>query len=89
VKNALVSNNVNWKDVPGYKEILKAVLLEMKERDIGSYPEALKESTCSLLSNEKIINVFTTIVFLKTPAFDSQAVNSALELVASWFITIQ
>lgn len=42
VKKTLVSNNVNWKDVPGYSKILKAVLLEMKEREINNYPEALK-----------------------------------------------
>jgi hypothetical protein len=34
VRNTLVSNNVNWKDVPGYTKIIKAILLEMKERDV-------------------------------------------------------
>lgn len=63
MKNTLVSNNVNWKDVPGYAKILKAILLEMKERDVQYYPEALKEATCALLANEKLVNVFTTIVF--------------------------
>lgn len=43
----------------------------MKERDIAFYPEALKEATCALLSNEKLVNVFVTIVFKKTPAFDN------------------
>lgn len=88
VKNTLVSNNVNWKDIPGYKTILKAILLEMKERDVALYPEALKETTSALLFNEKILNIFVTIILKKTHAFDSQAVNSALEIVASWFTTI-
>ena len=34
VRNTLVSANVNWKDVPGYAKIIKAILLEMKERDV-------------------------------------------------------
>ena len=88
VKKTLVSCNISWKDVPGYKSILKAILLEMKERDIALYPEAMKETTCALLSNEKLLNVFVTIVFKKTYAFDTLAVNEALELVASWFTTI-
>ena len=88
MKNTLVSNNINWKNVPGYKTILKAVLLEMKDREIQNYPEALKEGTCALLANEKLLNVFTYIVFLKTHAFDTQAVSGALELAASWFTTI-
>lgn len=54
----------------------------MKERDIALYPEALKETTCALLANEKLINIFVTIVLKKTHAFDASAVNSALDLVA-------
>ena len=60
----------------------------MKERDIAYYPEALKETTCALLYNEKLINIFVTIVLKKTHAFDTPAVCSALELIASWFLTI-
>lgn len=88
VKNTLVSNNVNWKDVPGYAKIIKAILLELKEREVQFYPEALKEATCALLANEKIVNCFVTIVFSKTQAHDNQAVNNCLELIASWFTTI-
>lgn len=71
MKNILVSNNVSWKDVPGYKTILKAILLEMKERDIAYYPEALKDTTCAMLHNEKLLNIFVTIVLKKTHAFDT------------------
>lgn len=74
--------------MPGYKTILKAILLEMKERDIAYYPEALKETTCAMLYNEKLLNIFVTIVLKKTHAFDSAAVSSSLELIASWFTTI-
>ena len=88
VKNTLVSNNVSWMNVPGYKTILKAMLLELKEREVEDYPEALKDTTCAMLYNEKILNVFVTIVFKKTPVFNAPAVSHALELVASWFTTI-
>lgn len=52
--------------MPGYAKIVKAVLLEMKEREVSYYPEALKEATCALLANEKIVNCLVTIVFKKT-----------------------
>ena len=58
-----VRNSVNWMNVPGYKQILKSVLIEMKERDVAYYPEALKEATCALLANEKLLNIFVMIVF--------------------------
>ena len=64
------------------------MLLELKERDVALYPEALKETTCAMLFNEKLINVFITIVFKKTHAFDNLAVSQSLELVASWFTTL-
>ncbi len=57
--------------MPGYQDILKAILIELKERDITLYPEALKDVTCAMLCNEKILNVFVTIVFKKTHAFDA------------------
>ena len=75
-------------NVPGYKSILKAMLLELKERDVALYPEALKDTTCAMLYNEKLLNVFVTIVFKKTHAFDALAVSQALEIVASWFTTL-
>ncbi len=52
------------------------------------YPEALKETTSAMLCNPKLLNVFVTIVFKKTHAFDASAVSQALELVALWFTTI-
>ncbi len=60
----------------------------MKEREISRYPEALKETTAAMLCNTKLINVFVTIVFKKTHAYDATAVSQALELVALWFTTI-
>ena len=74
--------------MPGYKSILKAILLELKERDVEDYPEALKDTTCAMLCNEKNLNVFVTIVFKKTAVFNATAVSHALELVVSWFVTL-
>ena len=80
---------LSWKDVPGYRPILKSILLELKEReDADMYPEALKDATCALLWNEKLINVFITIIFKKTYIYDTYAVNGALELIDRWFTSL-
>jgi hypothetical protein len=50
-KRALVVDNINWMNVTGYRHILKSIIIEMKERDVAYYPEALKEATCALLAN--------------------------------------
>jgi hypothetical protein len=34
----------------------------MKERDVAYYPEALKDATVSLIANERLLNVFSTII---------------------------
>jgi len=88
VKRALVRNMVNWMNVPGYRQILKSILIEMKTREVGYYPEALKDATCALLANEKLLNVFVAITFSKTQAYDNNAVNTCMELTAQWFNVI-
>lgn len=42
---------INWPDIPGYVNIIKAFLMEMKELEINEYPDSLIEATHSLLSN--------------------------------------
>lgn len=71
VKTTIVSNNINYKDIPGFLPLVKAVLLEMKEREVAFYPEALRETTCAILSHEKMLNVMVYIVFKKTNVYDT------------------
>jgi len=71
ISNTLVSKSINWKDVPGYRTVLKAILIELKERETHNYPEALIDATCALLANEKLLNIFVTIIFNKTCAYDT------------------
>lgn len=40
-----------WQDIPGYSQILKAFLLEMKELPINEYPDSLKEASKIFLQN--------------------------------------
>ena len=81
----MVVKKIVWQDIPGYRIILKSILFEMKEREVSTYPDALIDSTVSLLANEKLLNSFVSIVFKKTNAYDTLSVVATLELVNKWF----
>jgi len=89
VQKTLVSAKINWKDVPGYRMIIKGILLEMKWRDLIHYPDALIEATNSLLKNENLLNVFVTIVFRKTTPLNTPDTLICLELVTQWILTLE
>jgi len=61
-----VVKNFNWRDIPGYGSILKAVFSEMKERSLDEYPDSLVNATSKLLANENILSVLIEIIFKKT-----------------------
>lgn len=44
-------DNIPWHDIPGYKVMLKAFLVEMKNREVKEYPEPLIMASKELLIN--------------------------------------
>lgn len=69
-----VEKAIDWGDVPGYKETLKALLEEMKYRCIGTYTVHLVEAVRSYCSNPRVLSAVIRITFSKTHQFDSAAV---------------
>jgi hypothetical protein len=55
-----------WEILPGYNEIMRAFLLELKYRDLRQYPDQLREASNMLLHNPIHLNVFLNIVYRKT-----------------------
>jgi len=47
----IVNEHIPWQDLPGYRKLLKAFLIEIKKREITEFPEALKEALYSLTIN--------------------------------------
>ena len=80
---------IEWQDVPGYKATLKALLEEMKYRDISTYTEALIESVRSFCSNPRVLNVVIHISFSKTNKFNSTAVWRTMKMSQRWFLKLQ
>ena len=67
---------------------MKAVLSELKQRDILSYPDALVDTSVILLSNDQLLSVFTMILLKKTNAYDPYTVAASIEILNKWFTAI-
>ena len=72
VKSYISSDKFSWKDVPGYSLILKSFLLEMKQRNVFTYPDSLVEASLELLRNDKLITVFSPIIFNNFLEYDNK-----------------
>ncbi|OMJ90926.1 hypothetical protein SteCoe_6590 [Stentor coeruleus] len=75
------SQNFIWSCIPGYKILLKAFLIEMKERLIIEYPEALISCACKVLYNPRMLNVMVKILFSKTNVYDFNSVQETFRVM--------
>lgn len=75
--------------MPGYKQILRALLIEMNELDIIDYPDSLIEASLAFLRNTELLTVYVGIAFEKTNAYDSTTLCSSLSLVVKWISSIE
>lgn len=51
-------------------------------------PDSLWKATVSFMSNARLLNQFTHIVFSKTYAFDPHAVRKTMDIITKWFTKI-
>jgi hypothetical protein len=82
---AVISENIKWQNIPGYTNLLKALLCEMKKRPVIDYPDSLLDASLKMLTNEKLLNPYITIILNKTNMFDSAAVLKAIDIINSYF----
>lgn len=82
---AIISEHVKWQNIPGYTQLLKALLCEMKKRAIMDYPDSLVDASIKILANEKLLNIFITILFKKTNMYDSNTVLKMIEILSKYF----
>ena len=69
------ANDIKWNYFPGYNKIILALLVEMKTRPFTKYSAKMKAACCRLLVNDKLLNIFVTIIFNKTN------VNTVIDLL--------
>lgn len=75
------SQHFIWSNINGYKVLLKAFLIEMKERNITEYPEALVKCACKILYNPKMLNIMVVILFSKTNIYDVNTVQETFRVL--------
>lgn len=71
--------DIQWRYFPGYNRLLKGFFVEMKQRPILHYPDALIESCFKLLTNAKLVNPVIKILLNKVNIYDTSAVLRAIE----------
>ncbi|CAD8078040.1 unnamed protein product [Paramecium sonneborni] len=81
--SVVVKQNVPYQQLPGYNVLIKAILLEMKAKELKNYPDIMKAAMCSLLNNTSLLNIVIVILFNKTNLFDSEALLNCLEILNS------
>ena len=74
-----------WSNINGYKILFKAFLIEMKEREIIEYPEALISCACKILYNTKMLNIIVRIIFSKTNVYDFNTVQETFIILDKLF----
>lgn len=51
LKSTVKTFSLLWQDIPGYRCIVKSILLELKTRKITEYPDTLIDATVALVEN--------------------------------------
>ena len=78
-----------WQDIPGYRVIVKSLLLELKMRKVTEYPDSLIDATTALIENPQLLTVVTNVVFLRTNAFDSVSLCTTMGLMTKWLTHLE
>jgi hypothetical protein len=85
---SVVSKYIKWYNLPGYNLLLRAFLAEFKEKRLCDFTDRMKNLSLKLLSNERLINVLVVILLKKTNLNDPLAVETTLNMIDSYFISL-
>jgi len=61
-----LKEHIPWNDLPGYIQLVRAFLVELKIKDSRRYPDSFLKASYALLKNEKLLNPFVTVLYNKT-----------------------
>lgn len=85
IQTTVQTNHLFWQDIPGYRQIVKSILLELKQRPIKDYPDSLIDATVELIQNPELFTVIMTIIFAKTNVYDSGTLCTTMGLLTRLF----
>ncbi|EGR27741.1 hypothetical protein IMG5_190360 [Ichthyophthirius multifiliis] len=82
-------DQILWYIIPGYYNLVKVFLIKMRKIETKLFPENLKDTSLILLYNEQNLNIYITIMYNKTNAYDGINVFYSFDLIKQWFQTIK
>ena len=85
IQTTVQTNHLFWQDIPGYRQIVKSILFELKQRPVTEYPDSLIDATIELIQNEELFTVIKQIIFSKTNVYDSASVCTTMSLLTRFF----
>lgn len=62
----VIKDGIPYDDIPGYQKIIKTFILELKNRDIKTYPDSLIEASIETLANQRLLGPYCSIVLQQT-----------------------
>ncbi|CAD8065815.1 unnamed protein product [Paramecium primaurelia] len=80
IQQILQKNNIQWQHVPGYKQLLKSFLSELKLKE--SYTASFFDCVMAISRNTNIINIIVMILFNKTNLYQSDQVIQVFDLLS-------
>eukprot|EP00948_MAST-09A_sp_MAST-9A-sp1_P000781 g781.t1 len=78
----------SFHEIPGYVVLLKALLLEMKNRDVIEYSQLMKEFISFFLMSPWLLDPFLTIILRKTSAFNIAQISTTLTMAQEWVLSL-
>ena len=83
-KKVNVKEHIPWEDLPGYRVLLKAFLVELKNREIVKYPVTLKLAAANFMLHEKLLNIFVALIYNKTKVYDGLTAYTTFDMINQW-----
>jgi hypothetical protein len=77
--------HINWLAVPGYIDLIKTFLCELKVRPLERYPDKLREASIRLVGNAELLNILIRILFRQTNVYVNLKVFRSIEMIESYF----
>ena len=78
-----------WHHIPGYRVLLKGVLLALKRRRVDEIPDALVNAASGFLRNPKTLSVLVKMVLHRTNEYEQQAVLACVKVLDYLFLNVE
>ena len=80
-----LTNEVNWVNLPGFDNIINAILHEINVRNVRSFPQVFMNIFPLFINNINIVNLFIKKITYKTNVYDVTGIFNLVNIINSIF----